>query len=162
MTSYGLVPDNNIPLHGPSSGAPDYSVIHNYGTDSRPLNDFNNKPFQSSLQTGNTFIGGRRRRRRRTRRVRWINKRKLHNTPNTMKRKKIMRIKNRTLTKKKKKTHSHSSYNQSFSTRKRKSSDNILKKLFFGRGEPVGYTMNTNTDSLYGALATPYNMTGYE
>lgn len=172
MTSYGLTPDNisgNFPI-GPSFGAPNYSVINNNGMDTRPLNHFD-KTFQSSLQNqrdnqlGTAFIGGKGRRIRRSRvnkrrntKRRCTNKKHRHNRTRA-------RAKKQTTTHNKKiRTHSHSSYNQSYLSRKRKGGPKtMMRRLFFGRGEPLGYTMDTkNTDSLSGAMATPYPLVGYE
>jgi len=148
MSSYELKPDNipnGFPI-GRAAGPPDYSRITNNGMEPRGSNN----QFNSSV------VGGKSRRRRRMFR---LNKKKRMLFTKNKKRS----LAKRTLTKKNR-THSHSSYNQSFLSRKRKSrSKNILRKLFFGRGEPVGYTMDTkNTNTLHGAMATPYNMTGYE
>jgi len=153
MSSYELKPDNipnGFPI-GRAAGPPDYSRITNNGMEPRGSNN----QFNSSV------VGGKSRRRRRMFR---LNKKKRMLFTKNKKRSLAKRsLAKRTLTKKKK--HSHSSYNQSFLSRKRKSrSKNILRKLFFGRGEPpVGYTMDTkNTNTLHGAMATPYNMTGYQ
>jgi hypothetical protein len=163
MTSYGLTPDNisdKFPV-GPAFGPPNYSIIHNNGMDTRPLNQFD-KTFQSTIQNerdnqlGTAFVGGKGKGRR-TRKVRWNKKRRIHNNRPHMKR---TLTKKRRLTKNKK-THTHTSHLSRKS--KSRSKKSILRRLFFGRGEPIGYTMDTkNTDSLHGALATPYNMTGYE
>lgn len=179
MTSYGLMPDTiseNSPI-GTSFGAPNYSIVNNNGMDTRPLNQFD-KTFQSTLQNerdnqlGTAFVGGKGGRRRRTRiRGRRVNKR--HHTKKSTSKNHLRRAKNRRhhhvhhsnkRTYKKNQTHTHSSYNQSHLSRKRKGGPkSMLRRLFFGRGEPIGYTMDTkNTDSLHGALATPYNSTGYE
>ena len=198
MTSYGLTPDNissEFPV-GPAFGAPNYTVIHNNGMDTRPLNQFD-KTFQSSLQNerdnqfGTAFIGGNKRKRRIHKNRPNTKKRTLtkfrhakcshkkgrrtkcsHKHSHTKKRthmKKRTHTKKRTQTKKRthsknKKNHTHSSHIQSHSSRKRKGGvKSILRKVFFGRGEPIGYTMDTkNTDSFHGALATPYPMVGYE
>ena len=160
MTSYDLNPNKITDdfLAGPSFGAPTPKTIVNNGLESRSLNQFD-KTFKTSLQTIKSepaLFGGGKGRSKRSKTIKKKSKKvlaKKQMKKKTLKKnksvKKIMKSKNK--------------YSRSCKKAKRSLSRRRLVKI--GGKEPltgVGYTMDTNnTDSLNGALATPFNITNY-
>lgn len=166
MTSYELIPSNisdKFPI-GPSAGAPDYKIINNDGSGIRSLNDFD-KPFQSKLQNDSgmaNVVGGGWKRKGGSSMIKknkkTMNKKKMMNKKKkTMNKKKMMPSKKKHLLVKKR----PSAYKRSHKNVKRRTlkiGGNVHKE-----NTGVGYTMDTkNTDTLSGALATPYNVARYE
>lgn len=148
MTSYKLNPNEIDFLAGPSFGAPIPKPITNNGLQTRSLNQFDNQ-FKTSLQTTKSepamFGGGKRR----------------------SKMSKIIKKKSKKVLAKKQMKKNTLRKNKS-SRSSKKSKRSLSKRLMKLGGGPgsltgVGYTMDTNnTNSLNGALATPFNITSYK
>ena len=144
MTSYELIPSvsDKSPM-GPSAGAPDYKIVNNDGTGIRSLNEFD-KTFKSSIKTGGAW--GKKKGGKVIKKKKTMNKKKMMNKKKTI-------VKKKSLVGKK-----GSAYKRS---RKNIKMRKTLK--IGGSNTGVGYTMDVkNTDTLNGAMATPYNVTRYE